>query len=130
MLTDPISDMITRIKNGLMVKKNEVIIPFSKLKENVTKILKQENFIKDYKKIKKGKKEYLMLSLRYKNNISVISEIKRISKPSRKFYVGQKDMSKLTRGFGYLILSTSRGVMTDKKAKQVGVGGEVICRIW
>lgn len=130
MITDPISDMIAQIKNGLRIQKTEIVIPFSKLKENMGRILVQEGFLENFKKIKKGKKEFLQLSLKYKDNLPTISEIKRVSRPGRRFYVGQKEIPKLTKGFGFLILSTPRGVMTDKKARKTGVGGEVICRVW
>ncbi len=131
MITDPISDMIARIKNGLRVQKNQVQVPHSKLKENIAKILVKEGILKDYKKTKKQNKEFLQLFLKYEDQQTpVISEIKRISKPGRRFYVGRKEMGRLTKGFGFLILSTPKGVMTDKNAKKAGVGGEVICRIW
>jgi len=131
MITDSISDMIARIKNGLRVQKKQITIPHSKLKENIAKILVKEGFIKNCKKIKRQKKQFLQLFLKYKDQETpAISEIKRISRPGRRFYVGQKEMIRLTKGFGFLILSTPKGVMTDKGAKKVGVGGEVICRIW
>ncbi len=131
MITDSISDMIARIKNGLMVQKNQVQVPHSKLKENIAKILVKEEFLKGYKKTKKQNKEFLQLFLKYENQETpAISEIKRVSKPGRRFYVGRKEMGRLTKGFGFLILSTPRGVMTDKTARKAGVGGEVICRIW
>ena len=130
MINDPISDMIARIKNSFRIQKTEVIIPYSKLKESVAKILTEEGFLTDIKKIKKGKKQYIRLTLKYHNNLPAISEITRISKPGRRFYANKKDIPKLTRGFGLLIISTSKGIMTNEKAQKIGVGGEVICRVW
>jgi len=129
-MTDPLSDMIVRIKNGLQIQKDEIFIPFSKIKEETAKILKEKGFIDSYKKIQKGKREFLVLSLKYKNNLSAISEIKRISKPGRRFYIDTKEIPKLTKGFGVLILSTSKGIMADEEAKKIGIGGEVILRVW
>jgi len=129
-MTDPISDMIASLKNALRIKKRELIIPYSKIKENIAKILHREGFLKDCKKIKKRKKQYLILYLKYNRDLPAISEIKRISRPGRRFYIDQKEISKFSKGFGFLIISTSKGVMTDKNAKKAGVGGELICRIW
>jgi len=129
-MTDPIADMITRIKNALQVNKSEVVIPFSNLKENIAEILKQEKLIAGYKTVEKKNKKNLVISLRYEDNSSVISEMKRISKPGRRFYINKKEIYQFQKGFGFLILSTPKGVMTDKNAIKNGVGGELICRIW
>ena len=132
---DPISEMIATIKNGLRIQKSEVVVPYSKLKEEIAKILVSENFLSEFKKIsskggKKNKKEFLLLKLKYSNNLPAITEIRRVSKPGRRFYVNKKFLPKLTRGFGRVILSTSKGVMTDIKAKKMGIGGEVILKVW
>jgi small subunit ribosomal protein S8 len=129
-MTDPISDMIIRIKNGIQVQKKEIILPASKIKEGLAKLLVTENYLDSFRKLKKGKKEFLVLTLKYVDDKSAISEIRRVSKPGRRFYVNNKDIPKLSKGFGKIILSTSKGIMTDKKAAEVGVGGEVMFRVW
>ena len=129
-MTDPISDMIIRIKNGIQIQKKEIILPFSKIKEDIVKLLVTENYLDSFKKLKKGKKEWLILILKYNKNQSVISEIRRVSKPGRRFYVNSKELPRLSKGFGKIILSTSKGIMTDARARKVGVGGEVMFRIW
>lgn len=129
-MTDPIANMISTIKNALRINSNQTLIPASNLKENVTKILKEEGFLKDYKKIVKKNHQYLQISLKYNQEMPAISEIQRVSRPGRRFYAGKKEIKKMSRGYGVLILSTPQGVMTDKKAQEKGVGGEIICRVW
>jgi small subunit ribosomal protein S8 len=131
MMTDPISDMLTRIRNAGKARFDKVDIPSSQFKINISEILKNEGYIKNYKVIKDNKQGILQIFLKYdeKNNL-VISELKRISKPGRRIYVDKTNIPQIKSGLGLAILSTSQGVLTDKEAKSKGVGGEVICSIW
>ena len=132
MVTDPIADMLTRIRNATMVKHQIVQIPVTKLSLSITKILCEEGFIEDFEYYKENKREYLLLSLKYigKSRKSVISEIKRISKPGLRVYTNSKELPRVLDNLGIAILSTSKGVMTNLKAKELGIGGEVLCYIW
>lgn len=129
-LTDPISEMITIIRNGLASSKKEVSVYDSKLKNEILKILKKEKFISDFKKEINQDKNYLLISMRYLNNNSVISSIKRISKPGRRVYIDKSHIPSVKNGHGRIIMSTSKGVMTNDDAKKQGVGGEVILEVW
>jgi small subunit ribosomal protein S8 len=131
MMTDPISDMLTRIRNAGKARFDKVDIPSSQFKINISEILKNEGYIKNYKVIKDNKQGILQIFLKYddKKNL-VISELKRISKPGRRIYVDKTNIPQIKSGLGLAILSTSQGVLTDKEAKSKGVGGEVICSIW
>ena len=130
-LSDPISDMLTRIRNAVKAKFNSVDIPGSKLKVEIAKILKDEGFIRNYKFLKDGKQGILRIYLKYgPGQTNVIYGLKRISKPSRRIYVKGKDIKPVLDGMGVSILSTSQGIMTDKKARKENVGGEVLCNIW
>jgi len=130
-VSDPIADMLTRIRNGVKAKFNSVDVPGSKLKTELAKILKEEGFIKNYKFLKDGKQGILRIYLKYGQGQSpVVYGLKRISKPSRRVYVKSKDIMPVYNGMGVSILSTSMGVMTDKKARQENVGGEILCNIW
>ncbi len=129
--SDPIADMLTRIRNGAKAKFNSVDIPGSTLKIELAKILKNEGFIRNYKFLKDGKQGILRVYLKYGPDQSrVVYQLKRISKPSRRVYVKSKDIKPVYNGLGIAILSTSKGVMTDKKARREKVGGEVLCHIW
>jgi len=131
MMTDPIAEMLTRIRNANMVRAERVDIPASKLKLEITKILKEKGFIKGYKILRDKKQGILRISLRYANNGErVITALKRISKPSRRIYVDKKEIPSVMGGFGTAILSTSKGVLTDEACRREGVGGEVLCYIW
>lgn len=132
MVTDTISDMLTRIRNATMVKHQIVQIPVTKMSLAITIILKEEGFIEDFERYQENKREYLLLSLKYtgKSRDSVISEIKRISKPGLRVYKNSKELPKVLDDLGIAILSTSKGVMTNVKAKSLGIGGEVLCYIW
>ena len=132
MVTDTISDMLTRIRNATMVKHQIVQIPVTKMSLAIANILKQEGFITDFENYQEGKKRYLLLSLKYigKSRKSVISEIKRISKPGLRIYTNSKELPKVLDNLGIAIISTSKGVMTNLKAKELGIGGEVLCYIW
>ena len=132
MVTDTISDMLTRIRNATMVKHQIVQIPVTKMSVAITTILKEEGFIEDFERYQEDKWEYLLLSLKYsgKSRNSVISEIKRISKPGLRVYSNLQELPKVLDDLGIAIISTSKGVMTNFKAKELGIGGEVLCYIW
>lgn len=132
MVTDTISDMLTRIRNATMVKHQIVQIPVTKMSLAITSILKEEGFIEDFEPYQENKREYLLLSLKYigKSRDSVISQIKRISKPGLRVYKKSNELPKVLDDLGIAIVSTSKGVMTNVKAKTLGIGGEVLCYIW
>jgi len=132
MINDTISDMLTRIRNASLVKHSIVKIPYTKIIENIAFILKEEGFIDDYKKDTKNFHTFLLISLKYKTkqNKSVISDIKRVSKPGLRIYANTKSLPKVLGPFGIVIISTSQGLMTNIKAKQLGIGGEVLCYIF
>jgi len=130
-ISDPIADMLTRIRNGAKAKFNSVDIPGSRLKVELAKILKEEGFIRNYKFLKDGKQGILRVYLKYgPEQASVVYQLKRISKPSRRVYVKSKEIKPVYNGMGIAILTTSKGVMSDKKARREKVGGEVLCHIW
>jgi small subunit ribosomal protein S8 len=131
-VTDTISDMLTRIRNATMVKHQIVQIPVTKMSLAITTILKEEGFIEDFEPYQENKREYLLLSLKYsgKSRDSVISQIKRISKPGLRVYKKSNELPKVLDDLGIAIVSTSKGVMTNVKAKTLGIGGEVLCYIW
>lgn len=130
-VTDPLADMLTRIRNANMAKFSKVDIPASKLKISVAKILKSEGYIKNYKLIRDAKQGIVRIYLKYTNtNKSAIVGIKRHSKPSRRIYVKQKDIPLVLNSMGIAILSTSRGVLTDREARKQNVGGELLCSVW
>ena len=130
-LSDPIADMLTRIRNAVKARFNSVDIPGSKLKVEMARILKDEGYIRNYKFLKDGKQGILRIYLKYgAGQSNVIYGLKRISKPSRRVYVRSKEIKPVYNGMGIAILSTSKGVMTDKKARQEKVGGEVLCHVW
>ena len=130
-MTDPIGDMLTRIRNGIMASYDAVDIPSSKLKINIAKVLKSEGFIKNYRMMNEGARETIRVFLKYdENGVPVIGGLKRVSKPSRRFYTKTDKIPKVLGGLGVNILSTSKGVMTDREARKMGVGGEVLCAVW
>ena len=130
-ISDPIADMLTRIRNAAKAKFNSVDVPGSTVKIEVAKILKSEGFIRNYKFLKDGKQGILRIYLKYgAGQSNVIYELKRVSKPSRRIYVRCKEIKPVYNGLGIAILSTSKGVMTDKKARQDKVGGEILCHVW
>ena len=132
MVTDTISDMLTRIRNANMVKHQIVQIPSTKMSVAITEILKEEGFIEDFENYVEDKKKYLLISLKYlgKSRKSVISKIERVSKPGLRVYSNSKQLPKVLDNLGIAIISTSKGVMTNLKAKELGIGGEVLCYIW
>ncbi len=131
MITDPIADMLTRIRNAIMVKKEFVNVNYSKLCENIVKILKEQGFIKNYKTSFEGKKGVITIYLKYNEDKEpVIHEIRRVSKPGLRKYINVKSIRPYKSGIGIRILSTNKGVLTDKDAKEKNVGGEILCEIW
>jgi len=130
-MTDPIADMLTRIRNGLMAGKEKVDIPSSSLKEDIARILKEEGYITNYRVIADNKQGILRVTLKYSEpETPAIVQLQRISKPGRRVYVGAKDVPKVLSGMGVAILSTSRGVFTDNDSRKQNIGGEVLCYVW
>lgn len=130
-MTDPVADFLTRIRNGNMVMHQTVEVPGSKMKLGLAKILKEEGYIKDFEYIEDGKQGVIRIYLKYgPNKEKVITGLKRISKPGLRVYVQKDEVPKVLGGLGTAIVSTSKGLMTDKKARKEGLGGEVICYIW
>ena len=130
-MTDPISDMLTRIRNAMSVDKRFVDIPVSNMKKRIAFVLKQENYIEDFVFVKDGIDSKIRIFLKYdiKGN-AVITNIERVSKPGRRVYVNQNELPRVLDGLGISILSTSKGVLSNKVAKRFGIGGEVICNVW
>ena len=130
-MTDPIADFLTRIRNANMVMHEKVEIPASKTKIALAEILKNEGFIKDYEQIEDGKQGIIRVYLKYgPNREKLISGLKRISKPGLKVYCKKDEIPRVLNGLGIAIISTSKGIMTDKEARKHGLGGEVICYVW
>lgn len=130
-LSDPISDMLTVLRNANRAKKEKVDIPASKLKMEVIKIFKNEGYIKNFKLIEEGIRSYIRIYLKYTQaGDSIIHNMKRVSKPGLRVYRRQSELPRIFNGYGTTIISTSKGVLTDKKAREQKVGGEVICYIW
>ncbi len=131
MMTDPIADMLIRIKNALMARHKTVVVPGSKLKIEIARILKEEGYIEDYRVIEEKPQRKIEIVLKYdEKKRPVIAGIKRVSKPGRRIYRGYKELPKVLNGMGIAIISTSQGIMTDHEARKRRVGGEVICEIW
>jgi len=132
MLTDPLADMLTRIRNANKARFDTVDIPHSRLKASVAKLLKQEGYIKDYKAVTgDANRKVIRISLRYgERNRPVIGGLKRVSKPSLRIYVGKEHIPSVMSGLGLVILSTSKGVVTQQEARNLNVGGEVLCYVW
>ena len=130
-VTDPIADMLTRIRNANAMKYKEVSMPTSKVKTEIARILKDEGFIEDYKLRSEDKEKTLVLTLKYTDKKErVITGLKRISKPGLRVYTKSDDVPKVLNGFGIAIISTSKGIMTDKEARKESLGGEVMAYIW
>ena len=129
-LTDPIADMLTRIRNANQMRYKEVEVPASKMKNEIARILKAEGFIVDYKVKKNNIQDILVLSLKYVDKERVITGLKRISKPGLRVYVKAEEVPSVLNGLGIAIISTSKGVMTDKEARANSLGGEVLAYIW
>jgi len=130
-MTDPISDMLTRIRNAGMAKHQKMEMPASKVKLAIAEVLKEQGYIKNYKFINDGVQGVLRIYLKFDSkNVHVIHEIKRESTPGRRLYVGAGDIPKVKNGLGCAIVSTSQGVMSDVAAREAKVGGELVCTVW
>jgi small subunit ribosomal protein S8 len=131
MMTDPIADMLTRVRNANNVRHKTVEIPASTVKRSIADIMKQEGFIKDYELIKDNKQGILRVHLKYgPNQEKIISGLKRISKPGLRVYVKKDELPRVLGGLGIAVISTSQGLMSDRRARETGSGGEVLCYIW
>jgi len=128
-MTDPIADLLTRIRNGQMANKVSVNIPSSKQKKAIVEVLKKEGYIQDFAEVTDGAHKTLSVELKYYQGKPVIEEIKRASRPGLRSYKGKDDLPKVLGGLGVAIVSTSQGVMTDREARALGQGGEVICYV-
>ncbi len=130
-MTDPIADFLTRIRNAIKARHTKVDIPYSKLKEEITKILLDYRYIQNYINIDDGKQGILRIYLKYdEDEKSIINALKRVSKPGLRKYVKANEIPRVLNNLGIAILSTSKGVITDREARQYGIGGEVLCYIW
>ena len=129
-MVDPIADMFTRIRNGYAVNKDTVLVPYSKLKMEIIKLLQKEKYIKDVARRGRKVRKNLELVLNYKDKEPAISKIRRISKPSRRVYISYKEMYPIRSGYGIRIMSTPLGILTDKEARKKKVGGEVIAEVY
>jgi len=126
-MSDPISDMLTRIRNAQLAEKTSVAMPSSKLKVAIAKVLKDEGYVDGYSVVTDGGKAMLEIGLKYYSGRPVIEKIQRISRPGLRVYKGSEDIPKVMNGLGVAIISTSKGLMTDRKARANGIGGEVLC---
>ena len=130
-ITDPIADMLTRIRNALMVKHDSVLVPRSKAKVSIAKILKDEGFIRDFETINNGPEANIRIALKYDTKKQpALSGLKRVSKPGLRIYIGKNEIPRINGGMGVTLISTSQGVMTGKDAWSRGIGGEFLCYIW
>ena len=132
MINDTIADTLTRIRNAILAKHQIVRIPTTNVTYRIISVLNDEGFIENFEEIQDGFKKYLLITLKYKgkNKGSIITKLKRISKPGLRIYSKHKELPKVLGGIGIAIISTSKGVMTDKQARYLGLGGEVLCYIW
>jgi small subunit ribosomal protein S8 len=130
-ITDPISDMLTRIRNGVRARHDYVDVPASRLKLEIARILKDEGFVADWHKIDRGPQGLLRITLKYgARKEATLSGLTRVSRPGLRLYAGREEIPRVRGGLGVVILTTSRGVMTDRQARRLGIGGEVICYVW
>jgi small subunit ribosomal protein S8 len=130
-VSDPIADMLTRIRNAIMARHDSVLMPASKIKLAITRVLKAEGFIGDYEVVKGKSHRVIRIHLRYdENNQAVISGLERVSRPGLRVYTGRKEIPRVYGGLGITIVSTPKGVMTGQQAWREGIGGELLCRIW
>lgn len=130
-MTDPIADLLTRIRNAVQARHSSLVVPRSKLKLEMVKILKSEGFIEGYIEVDEGPQGQIKIFPRYDEaNAAIIRGLQRVSRPSRRRYVGKDDIPRVRNGLGVAILTTPRGVLTDRQARQAGVGGEVLCYVW
>jgi len=129
MMTDPISDMLTRLRNALAVKKQEVVLPYSKMKFALAKVLEKEGYLVAVEKVTKAKFPMLRVEFKYENNVAAMQRLKRVSKPGRRVYSKSTELPNVESGFGMAIISTPNGLMTNREARSRRLGGEVICEI-
>jgi len=129
-MTDPITDMLNQIRNAKAVEKPEVSIPLSKAKYEIAKVLMKEGFIGEVKKVAKGKIKVMKIVLKYDEGVSKISDLRRVSKPGQRIYSKVSEIKRIKGGYGISIISTSKGLMTNKEAHKLKLGGEVICEVW
>jgi small subunit ribosomal protein S8 len=131
MVNDPIADMLTRIRNGLLVRHKQVVVPGSRVLVAVARILKDEGFIKDFEVTKDVPQSQVRIVLKYdRDRKSVVTGLQRVSKPGRRVYVKRTEIPWVLSGLGVAVLSTPQGIMTDQKARRLGLGGEVLCYVW
>jgi small subunit ribosomal protein S8 len=131
MISDPIADMLTRVRNALLARHPKVDVPASRLKMDIARILREEGYILNYKMVEDGARKSIRIYLKYTpGNLPVISHIERVSRPGCRVYVGSQEVPRVLGGMGVNILTTPRGVMTGSAARKEGVGGEVLCQIW
>lgn len=129
-MSDPIADMLTRIRNALAVRKRTVKIPASNMKQSIASVLKQEGYISGVETEKDGAHQNMTITLRYADGVGAIEEIQRVSRPGRRVYCNAEDLPRVNGGLGIVMVSTSKGLMTDREARSSGVGGEVVCRVF
>ena len=129
-MTDPITDMLNQIRNALAVQKPEVLVPLSKIKYEIAGILSAEGLVGEIKKTVKGKNKMLKINLKYNEGVSIISGMRRTSKPGQRIYAKISEIKRVRGGYGISIVSTSKGLMTNKEARKQKLGGEIICEIW
>ena len=132
-MTDPIADLLTRVRNAARARHQKVAVPWSRLKENIVKILIEEGYLRESKKVKaaQGGGEELIIQLKFdRENRPIITGIKRVSSPGRRVYVGAKGLSPVRKGLGIHVLSTPKGILVDREAQKAKVGGELICSVW
>jgi len=129
-MTDPITDMLNQIRNAKAVEKQEILVLFSKFKNEIANMLMQEGFVGEVKKVIKGKNKVLKINLKYDNGVPAIEGVKRVSKPGQRIYVKSNDIRKVRGGFGISIISTPKGLMTNNQAIKAKLGGEILLEVW
>jgi len=129
-MTDPITDLLNQIRNAQAVGKTEVLVPTSKIKKEIANLLSKEGFVGEIKNGMKGKIKALKIALKYENDLPVIAGLKRVSKPGQRIYEGFAEIKRVKGGFGIAIISTPKGLMTNKEARKQKLGGEIICQVW
>ncbi len=130
-MSDPIADMLTRIRNAVRVRKSVVDVPSSKMKAGIAAVLKREGFISDFKVVEEGSYGMIRVFLKYgRHGVPVIQEIQRVSKPSRRVYKGVSEIVPVLRGIGIAVVSTARGILSDRECRRDQIGGEILCTVW
>ncbi|MBI5685706.1 MAG: 30S ribosomal protein S8 [Verrucomicrobia bacterium] len=129
-ITDSIGDMLTRVRNAYSAAKPEVLVPHSKLKAEIARLLKKEGYVNDFEVVKEGAHKQIRIELRFSGKTPAIEGIKRVSRPGRRVYVGSEEMPRVQGGMGTALVSTSRGIMTGVEARRMKVGGELLCTVW